>query len=251
MANALILGSLVACATALATPAAGQTSPPAPASGRTLVAAAKLPAIGETPLHFKAMSLALPQGSHSGLATADGILYSVSGRTLVLVGGDMKTLNPGQGVFIPGGSMALLKADDGEPSKCLHFLLGPAADLEKAGAGTPAAVKTEYRTAEPLPGLKPGKYDINLARITFPAQSPTNRPHYRTGAALYYVVSGTGANTIDGRTVEKPPGSFIYEPAGLVHQWGNPGSEPFTFLVFNINLEGVPAVAVETPPKAP
>jgi hypothetical protein len=42
---------------------------------------------------------------------------------------------------------------------------------------------------------------------------------------------------------------MIYEPFGLVHQWGNPGSEPLTFLAFNINLEGVPAVVLETPIK--
>ena len=46
-----------------------------------------------------------------------------------------------------------------------------------------------------------------------------------------------------------PPGSLIYEPFGLVHQWGNPGNEPLTFLAFNINPEGVPAVVPETPAK--
>jgi len=28
-----------------------------------------------------------------------------------------------------------------------------------------------------------------------------------------------------------------------VHQWGNPGDTPLMFLTFNINQEGVPAVA--------
>jgi len=41
----------------------------------------------------------------------------------------------------------------------------------------------------------------------------------------------------------------IYEPSSLVHQWGNPGSDPFTFLAFNINPEGEPAVAFEAPAK--
>jgi hypothetical protein len=27
---------------------------------------------------------------------------------------------------------------------------------------------------------------------------------------------------------------LIYEPFGLVHQWGNPGNDPLTFLAFNI-----------------
>jgi hypothetical protein len=31
--------------------------------------------------------------------------------------------------------------------------------------------------------------------------------------------------------------------------WGNPGSEPLTFLAFNINPEGVPAIVRQTPAK--
>jgi quercetin dioxygenase-like cupin family protein len=43
---------------------------------------------------------------------------------------------------------------------------------------------------------------------------------------MYYIISGTGANTVDGKTEAKGPGVVIYEPFGLVHQWGNPGNEP-------------------------
>ena len=74
-------------------------------------------------------------------------------------------------------------------------------------------------------------------------------PHHRSGGALYYVISGTGANTVDGTTAERAPGSLIYEPHALVHQWGNPGSEPLTFLAFNINPEGMAAVLPGAPPK--
>jgi hypothetical protein len=37
----------------------------------------------------------------------------------------------------------------------------------------------EYRTTAPIPDLKPGGYDLNLTRITFPAQMPSNPPHHR------------------------------------------------------------------------
>jgi quercetin dioxygenase-like cupin family protein len=60
---------------------------------------------------------------------------------------------------------------------------------------------------------------------------------------------GTGANTVGGKTEAKGPGSLIYEPYGLVHQWGNPGNEPLTFVSFNINQEGVAAVLPGTPPR--
>ena len=71
-----------------------------------------------------------------------------------------------------------------------------------------------------------------------------------SGAALYYVVSGTGATTVAGSTTAKGPGSLIYEPSSLVHQWGNPGNEPLTFLAFNINPEGVAAVLPGAPVKS-
>jgi mannose-6-phosphate isomerase-like protein (cupin superfamily) len=70
----------------------------------------------------------------------------------------------------------------------------------------------------PIPDLKPGGYDLNLTRVTFPAQMPSNPPHHRSGAALYYIISGTGANTVAGKTEAKAPGALIYEPFGLVHQ---------------------------------
>ena len=72
--------------------------------------------------------------------------------------------------------------------------------------------------------------------------TPSNPPHHRSGAALYFIISGTGANTVDGKTEARGPGSAIYEPHALVHQWGNPGNEPLIFLTFNINPEGVAAV---------
>jgi mannose-6-phosphate isomerase-like protein (cupin superfamily) len=64
---------------------------------------------------------------------------------------------------------------------------------------------------------------------------------------LYYIISGTGANTVGNQTIARGPGSLIYEPYGLVHQWGNPGDAPLTFLTFNINPEGVPAVRPGAP----
>ena len=158
-------------------------------------------------------------------------------------------LSAGQGLFIAGGMTAALKASSGGPSTFLHFFIAPAVDLDRPAETTPAAVRELYRTAAPIPDLKPGGYDLNLTRVTFPAQMPSNPPHHRSGAALYYIISGTGANTVDGKTEARGPGSLIYEPHALVHQWGNPGNEPLIFLAFNINPEGVAAVLPSTPEK--
>jgi quercetin dioxygenase-like cupin family protein len=245
-----IIGGFLVCAAALAAPTAGQTPPAAPAPARMVVASTKLPTVGDTPVHFKAVSVTIPSGASSSVSSTNGILYQLSGSTEVSIGGVVKTLSSGEGLFIASGNATTLKAGNGGPSTFLHFLLVPAADLDKPLEAQPAVVQELYRTVAPLPALKPGPYDLNLTRITFPPQMPSNAPHHRSGAALYYIISGTGANTVEGKMEDRAPGSLIYEPFGLVHQWGNPGAVPLTFLAFNINPEGVAAVLPGAPVKS-
>jgi quercetin dioxygenase-like cupin family protein len=210
------------------------------------VASTKLASVADTPVHFRAVRVVVASGASSRVSSTNGILYQLSGSTEVSIGAEVRTLGPGEGLFIAKGSTATLKAGAGEPSIFLHFLLASPADLDEPLEAAPAAVQELYRTAA-LPALKPGPYDFSLTRVTFPAQMPSNPPHHRSGAALYYIVSGTGANTVEGRSESRTPGSLIYEPFGLVHQWGNPGEVPLTFLAFNINPEGVAAVLPGAP----
>ena len=234
---------------AMALPASGaaQTAPAPPAITRTVVAATKLPTVTDVPLHFQAVRTTLEPNEKRGISAANGILYQMSGSTEVSLGGEAKMLSDGEGLFIAGGKTAALTAGSRGPSTFLHFFLVPAVDLGRPVETAPAAVRELYRTSTPIPDLKPGGYDLNLIRVTFPAQMPSNPPHHRSGAALYYIISGTGANTVDGKTEARGPGSLIYEPYALVHQWGNPGNEPLIFLAFNINPEGVAAVLPGAP----
>jgi len=233
---------------ALPASAAAQTTA-APAITRTVVAATRLPTVTDAPLHFKAVSITLQPDEKSGVSVANGILYQMSGSTEVALDGEAKRLNAGEGLFIAGGKTAALTAGGGGPSTFLHFFLVSAVDLDRPAETAPAAVRELYRTENPIPDLKPGSYDLNLTRVTFPPQMPSNPSHHRSGAALYFIVSGTGANTVDGKTEARGPGSLVYEPHALVHQWGNPGNEPLTFLAFNINPEGVAAVLPGAPAK--
>jgi quercetin dioxygenase-like cupin family protein len=243
------IGLLLLGAMALPVSATAQTTPTPPAITRTVVAATKLPTVTDAPLYFKAVSITLQPDQTSGVSAANGILYQMSGSTEVALDGAAKMLNAGEGLFIAGGKTAALIAGSGGPSTFLHFFLAPAADLGRPVETAPAVVRELYRTANPIPDLQPGGYDLNLTRVTFPAQMPSNQPHHRSGAALYYIISGTGANTIDGKTEARGPGFLIYEPYALVHQWGNPDNEPLIFLAFNINPEGVAAVLPGVPAK--
>jgi quercetin dioxygenase-like cupin family protein len=244
------IGFVVLSAAALVISAAAQTPPAQPAVTRTVVAAAKLSSVTDRPILFRALSVTISPAEKSSSATsAESILYQMSGSTEISIGGETKTLNPGEGLFIAAGEPISLKAGSGESSTFLHFLLAPVADRDQPVETKPAMVTELYRTAAPISDLKPGSYDLNLTRVTFHALMPSNPPHHRSGAALYYIISGTGANTIDGKTEMKGTGSLIYEPFGLVHQWGNAGDKPFTFLAFNINPEGVAAVLPGGPTK--
>jgi quercetin dioxygenase-like cupin family protein len=224
-----------------------------PASGTAQTTATppaiKLATVTDVPVHFKAVSVTLQPEERSSVSAANGILYQMSGSTAVELGGEANMVNAGEGLFIAGGKTATLTAGSGAPSTFLHFFLVPAGELGRPAETAPAVVRELYRTASPIPDLKPGSYDLNLTRVTFPAQMPSNPPHHRSGAALYLIISGTGANTIDGKTEARGPGSLIYEPYDLVHQWGNPGNEPLIFLAFNINPEGVAAVLPGAPAK--
>src|SRR6478735_4786951 len=242
-------GLLLLGAMALAAAGAAQTTPTAPATTRTVVAATKLPTVTDGPLYFKAVSVTLQPAEKSGVSPVNGILYQISGSTEVALDGEAKMLNAGEGLFIAGGKTAALTAGSGGPSTFLHFFLAPAVDLGRPVETAPAVVRELYRTPNPIPDLKPGGYDLNLTRVTFPAQMPSNPPHHRSGAALYFIISGTGANTVDGKTETRGPGSLIYEPHTLVHQWGNPGNEPLVFLAFNINPEGMAAVLPGAPAR--
>jgi quercetin dioxygenase-like cupin family protein len=242
-------GILLLGAVALVTSATAQT-PPAPSTvTRTVIAATKLPTVTDEPLNFRAVAVTIPQGGKSNTSLGNSILYQLSGSTEILVGAESRMLRATEGMFIPAGRPAVLTAGNNEPSSFIQFFLVPMVDLDRPAASALAVVTELFRTTAPIPDLKTGGYDLNLTRVTFPAQMPSNAPHHRSGAALYYIISGVGANTIEGKTEEKGPGSLIYEPFGLVHQWGNPGNDPFTFLAFNINPEGVAAVVAGAPTK--
>jgi quercetin dioxygenase-like cupin family protein len=236
---------------ALSAPADAQSPSTTSAVTRTVLAQTKLHVHGKVSLFMGAVGVVVPTGQTSNLSSlADGILYQMSGSTEIAVDGAIKNLAAREALFVPAGKRVALKAGNDIPSTLMHFLLGRAADLDRSGATAPATVIKIYRSPGAIPNIKAGVYDLNLTTATFSPHTPLNPPHHRSGAALYYVLFGTGAYAVGGETARKGVGSVVYETYGLVHQWGNPGDEPLRFVVFNINLEGVPAVVGGAAAKA-
>jgi quercetin dioxygenase-like cupin family protein len=245
IAATLVLEMFAASAGAQTAPGTSATQP---TPVRTVLANAGLPTVVDVPLHYKLLRVSIPAGQSATYRGANGFLFQISGTLAATTDGDSRTLRAGEGMFVGRGHNATLKAAGTEAAVFMHFLLLPAADLEKQAEGPPAVVSELYRTTAPIPGLKPGPYEFTLTRVAFPPRMPSNPLHYRSGGALYYVASGAGAMTVEGRTETKPTGSRLFEPYGMVHQWGNPGDTPLVLLQANISPEGAPAVIVGAPP---
>ncbi|HVM80395.1 MAG TPA: cupin domain-containing protein [Stellaceae bacterium] len=235
---------------ASAVPAVAQTTPAAPSITQSVLAEAKLYIDGQVPLFIGAVGVVIPTGQSSDLAAvADGILYQMSGSSEIVIGRATRPLNAREALFIAAGKKVVVKAGTDMPSTLMHFLVGRAAELDRSGAATPATVIKIFRSPGRIPNLKPGAYDLNLTTVTLPPYTPPNSPHHRAGAALYYVLFGTGTTTVQGEVIRRAVGSVIYEPPGLAQQWGNPGAEELRFVVFNISAEGASASGPEAPAK--
>jgi quercetin dioxygenase-like cupin family protein len=244
----LIVAVTLLSAGLLAAPASGQTQPATASITRSLIAETRLSITGNVPLYFRALGIIVPANETSSFsAPAEGILYEVSGSTAATVGGEAKELNPQEGLFVAAGKQVVLKAVRDMPSTLLHFILSRTADLDQPEAAVPATTIEVFRTPNPIPGLKAGMYDLNLTLVTFPPHTPPISPQRRSGAALYYVLSGTGENLIEGGIEAMGVGSMIYETPHLIHEWGNPGDEPLSFLVFNITRGGLQVVVPDAP----
>ena len=233
----------------LTLPALAQ-SPPA-STVRTLLAAGRLDSVVDTPLHFRLFAVRLPTMERVPYSGPNSVLYVLSGTLAVAFDGTAQTVSEGAGVFIPAGRAAVFGATGAETAHFLQFVLAPAAEARKPPLGGPASAEELYRTPEPLPNLRAGPYEFSLTRVALPAGMPINPIHYRSGAALYYVIAGRGAFTADGKTEPRVAGAPHFEPYGWVHQWANPGDTPLVLVQANISQEGIPAVLIGIPPAIP
>ena len=241
--GAALLGSV------LATPVPAQTITHSVSSEATVVASTTLPDVSDLPFYVKVVGGTLLPDAMSSVATASGIYYQVSGASQLAVDGKPSSLRAGEAIFIPGGATLAIRAARGERSTYLQFLLSPVAyfDLSEVSGGIGREL---FRAVSPIPGLRAGSYVLNVSRVTLPHQAPADVPHHRSGVALHYVLSGTGAEIANGVATVRAAGSISYEPAGTIYQWSNPGNAPLTYLVFNLNPTGENAVIADAAPAS-
>jgi len=226
--------------------AAAQPAPGQSASGggtlRTVLASTALPSVVDAPRYFKMVRVNIPAKQATTYNGAVGFVLALSGSLDVTSGSAHQLLEKGDAVLVARGTDTTLKAGDNQPAVYLHIALPTAGELGQPMAGRPAAFTELHTTASPIPGLKPGPHEFTVVRVTLPPRMPINPPHRRSGAAMYYILSGTGMFTTGGKTEPKPADVAHYEPYDLVHQWANPGDAPLVIIQANISQEGVPAV---------
>ena len=238
---AILLGECIFSRSIGAQPASSQRGAAA-GTLRTVLANAALPSVVDVPRYFKAMKISVPAKHSTTYNGAVGFVFVLSGVLELTIGAERQLLRRGDANLVTGNTSMTLKANGSGPAAFLLLVLLSADELNKPMVGLPAVVTELYRTKSPIPGLKPGPYEFTLVRVTLPPRMPTNAPHHRSGAAMYYIFDGTGMFTANGKTEPKTSGSIHYEPYDLVHQWANPGDKPLVLIQANISQEGVPAV---------
>lgn len=209
----------------------------------TALASAVLPTVVDQSIQFGLLEVTVAAGESARYAVPEGMLFQVAGSQIVAWDGGSVTLDAGDGAHLGAGFEATFSAGPDADAVFLHFLLllGREADLPVVTGAT--RVVEVYRSEIPLPGLEVGAYAFDLTLLEFGPRYPVNDPHYRTGGALYYVVSGAGVFTAEGVAQRMPAGSAILEPFALVHRWANPYDEVVIVVLANISPKGEPAVA--------
>lgn len=238
-----IVGGLAASTVGAQAPAPPKTS----GTVRAVLASTPLSSVADAPRYFKLVRVHLPTAKSVTYNGPVGFVLVLDGALEVTSGAEQRSLAKSDGLLIAEGKSTTFDSAPGKPAEFLHFVLSTAGELNAPMESPPAVVRELYRTPSPIPGLKPGPYEFTLVRVALPPRFPLNPPHRRSGAALYYIYSGTGMFTANGKTEPRPAGVAHYEPYDLVHQWANVGDEPLVIIQASINQEGVPAVIFVQP----
>jgi mannose-6-phosphate isomerase-like protein (cupin superfamily) len=208
---------------------------------RTIIATATVPDRNNVPLYFSILS---GSGKLDGVASGDEVFYQSTGTAEIKRRGRNTLLPIGSGMFLPSGTAFTVNARDAGPlSTYLQFVLSSAPRSFDKLSGNTIEI---YRSPSPISGLMQERDRLSLIRVMVPPQAPCDPLHRRAGAALHYVLSGTGAEFMENRAISRGLGSVSYEPNELLYQWSNPGSTPLIYLLLNVNPEGGPAVVGAT-----
>lgn len=235
-----LFGIMLSALSLVSTVFAQTTAPQKPV--RILLANGKLLTATEVPIHFKLLQVSLAAGQSTTYLGGHAMAYPISGALIVENEGETKTLQDGDGSYIEAGKSVVFKGATGRPVTFLEFMLTPNTDLRKSPNTKPAVVTELYESSEPIKGLKAGPYEFTMTRVVAPPKLPAPPMHHRSGAALYYVLSGSGLLRMVEKAEPRARGAIQYEPNDFIHSWQNAGDAPLILLQANISAEGAPEI---------
>jgi quercetin dioxygenase-like cupin family protein len=208
---------------------------------RTLIASARLASVAHTPMHFVVARIDLEKAQTVALSGAEGYLYLLSGRVVLSGAAEMRTLTAGEGAYVSADSKASMQNNGARAARLLRLSLVPATALGALSYDPTGKVTEMYRTAAAIPHLEAGPYEFSLTKVTSP---PKVKPplHHRSGAAIYYVLQGTGTLHMEAASEPRKAGAIQYEPNGFIHTWENSGRAPLVLLQVNLSREGAPEI---------
>jgi hypothetical protein len=219
---------------------------------RTVLALGRVQSLVEAPMHFKLSRVSIPSGATVVNRGDPSTIYLLSGSLTVTSNTDKRILQRAEGTFLPSWADATLQAQADAPVEMLQYQLLPLANLDKRAISEPASVTELHRMRIPDSSIKPGPYEFSMIRVTLPAGASRPRPHTRSGAALYYVLS-EGVITIwpsatidaltgESRTEPRPVDSVQEEPFGFIHSWAPKTDSGLILLQANVSQEGAPEI---------
>lgn len=97
------------------------------------------------------------------------------------------------------------------------------------------------QTTRVITGGLGGIANLHIVSVT------DGEPHYHLGyQEVYYVLSGRGEITLDGKIHPLRPGAVVSIPSGVTHSLRSSGGTPLEFVIF-----GTPAMSVDDPRFVP
>jgi quercetin dioxygenase-like cupin family protein len=225
---------------------------PSPSSGpiRTVLALGRLSGPLQDPMQINLSRVVIPAGAIVRTAGVPAMIYVTAGTVVASAGADRKTVRENEGFHVPANVESTLAAHADGKAEILVYRLMPGTKNDPA-LGSPAS-STEIHRMKLSSSLQSGPFEFSMTRVTLPAGATRPRPHTRSGAALYYVLS-EGSITIwpeatletlkgDSRTEARPTGAVQEEPYGFIHSWSPAPQKTLILLQANISQEGSPEI---------
>jgi quercetin dioxygenase-like cupin family protein len=206
----------------------------------------------ESQMYFKLSRVTIPAAATVVYRGDHSMIYMLSGALTVTTANDKRALQQGEGTYLPPGIELTVQAGASAAAELLQYQLLRAPYSTTPAMNAPASAVELHQMNIPADALRAGPYELSMTRVTLPAGGSRVRPHTRSGAALYYVLS-EGIITVwpsatideltgESRSEPRRAGAIQEEPYGFIHAWAPTADTPLVLLQANVSREGTPEI---------